>query len=199
MNNTLTTLRAALELLEAQWRCSRLWSMEESQDCSETLRTLIASMEAQPEHVKFPQFLTDVVTAAGLLAHGKQDKGLAARISSYAYELRTHPAQPSEPKSESAHDDLTIAYMSGFHDGKKAKAEPVQEPVAWMCPITESLGWRPPVDFTYAWEPLYAAPQARKPLASHLIAELWADDIHGSFLDFARAIEKAHRIEGGAA
>jgi hypothetical protein len=47
MSDQLTTLRAALELLDAQWQCSRLWSMEEAQDCSETLRDLIASMEAQ--------------------------------------------------------------------------------------------------------------------------------------------------------
>jgi len=33
------------------------------------------------------QFLTDVVTAAGLLSHGKTDKGLAQRISSDAYKI----------------------------------------------------------------------------------------------------------------
>lgn len=35
------------------------------------------------------QFLTDVVTAAGLLSHGKTDKALAKRISDRAYEIRT--------------------------------------------------------------------------------------------------------------
>jgi hypothetical protein len=34
------------------------------------------------------QFLTDVVTAAGLLSHGKRDKGLARRISDRADEIR---------------------------------------------------------------------------------------------------------------
>ena len=33
-------------------------------------------------------FLTDVVTAAGLLCHGKRDKGLAKRISEHAYKVR---------------------------------------------------------------------------------------------------------------
>lgn len=35
-----------------------------------------------------PQFLTDVTTAAGLLEHGKRDKGLAKRIADRAHALR---------------------------------------------------------------------------------------------------------------
>ena len=42
---------------------------------------------------KFSQFLTDVVTAAGLLSHGKTDKALALRISEFAFNLRTAPPQ----------------------------------------------------------------------------------------------------------
>ncbi|QHJ79792.1 MAG: hypothetical protein [Caudoviricetes sp.] len=37
---------------------------------------------------EFSQFLTDVLTAAGLVAHGRQDKGLAARLSSAVVALR---------------------------------------------------------------------------------------------------------------
>jgi len=60
MADTLKTLRAALELLDAQWQCSRLWSMEEAQDSPKTLRTLLASMEAQPSEPKAePARLTD--------------------------------------------------------------------------------------------------------------------------------------------
>jgi len=44
----------------------------------------------------------------------------------------------TQPKSEPAHDDLTIAYMSGFHDGKTAKAGPVQEPT-WLLETTKAL------------------------------------------------------------
>ncbi|WP_243772096.1 hypothetical protein [Burkholderia anthina] len=36
------------------------------------------------------QFLTDVVTAASLLSHGRTDKKLAMRVAERAYELRTH-------------------------------------------------------------------------------------------------------------
>ena len=33
-------------------------------------------------------------------------------------------------------DALTIAYQSGYYDGKKA-AQPAQEPVAWMYPAAQ--------------------------------------------------------------
>ncbi|HWW69681.1 MAG TPA: hypothetical protein VN089_07065 [Duganella sp.] len=41
--------------------------------------------------VEMSQFLTDVTTAAGLLSHGRQDKGLADRIGRAAFSLRTAP------------------------------------------------------------------------------------------------------------
>jgi hypothetical protein len=34
-------------------------------------------------------------------------------------------------------DTLTIAYQSGYYDGKKA-AQPAQEPVAWLCKADEN-------------------------------------------------------------
>ena len=34
-------------------------------------------------------------------------------------------------------DALTIAYQSGYYDGKKA-AQPAQEPVAWLCSPDEN-------------------------------------------------------------
>jgi hypothetical protein len=41
-------------------------------------------------------------------------------------------AQPAQPQQDES-DLLTIAYQSGFYDGKKATlAQPAQEPVAWM-------------------------------------------------------------------
>ncbi len=39
-------------------------------------------------NVELSRFLTDVMTAAGLLAHGKQDKGLAKNLSAFVVELR---------------------------------------------------------------------------------------------------------------
>ena len=51
---------------------------------------------SQQEPVAFSQFLSDVVTAAGLLSHGKTDKSLAARISEFAFRLRTSPQTAQE-------------------------------------------------------------------------------------------------------
>lgn len=44
--------------------------------------------EAKTVDVETAQFLTDVETAAGLLFHGKRDKGLAQRISDGQARLR---------------------------------------------------------------------------------------------------------------
>lgn len=48
-------------------------------------------------------FLTDVVTAAGLLAHGKRDKGLADRIGKFAFAAMLAAAPtPAEPPADVA-------------------------------------------------------------------------------------------------
>ena len=66
------------------------------------------------------QFLTDVVTAAGLLAHGRTDKGLAKRISEQAYGLLVEPvvevvyqATPIEIEYELWQDDMPVARAMG--------------------------------------------------------------------------------------
>jgi len=130
----------------------------------------------------------------------------------------------SEPKSEPAHDDLTIAYMSGFHDGKKAKAEPVREPVKFLADGTRfkvTLTQRDckltnlPRELGGRWVAmvaaendchLAAAPQARKPLTKHEIhmaLDKAGIETKGMTVNheisIARAIEQAHGIEGGAA
>jgi hypothetical protein len=57
------------------------------------------------EMVKFSQFLTDVVTAAGLLSHGKTDKALALRLSEFAFNLRTAPPQRKPLTEEEIADE----------------------------------------------------------------------------------------------
>ena len=42
-------------------------------------------------------FLTDVITSAGLLAHGKRDKGLASRIGKFAFDAMLSAQQPEPP------------------------------------------------------------------------------------------------------
>ena len=50
------------------------------------LRAELAAIKAhEPVAIEFRQFMTDVVTGAGLLSCGKQSKGLAAELSANAY------------------------------------------------------------------------------------------------------------------
>ena len=58
------------------------------------------------------QFLTDVMTSAGLLMHGRTDKKLAQRIADgsarWRTELYTHPEQPVQKVSESWTDIVAV-------------------------------------------------------------------------------------------
>ena len=62
-------------------------------------------------------------------------------------------------------DDLTIAYMSGFHDGKNKNApqpKPKQEPVAWMREdedCTDCIVWEQTEEHRI---PLYTTPPKRE-------------------------------------
>lgn len=47
-------------------------------------------------------FLTDVITAAGLLEHGKRDKGLASRIGKFAFDAMLATQQPEPTANELA-------------------------------------------------------------------------------------------------
>lgn len=65
-------------------------------------RTALAQ---QGDPVAYSQFLTDVVTAAGLLEHGRRDKGLAQRIADYAFSARSNlytaaPAPQAQPMTD---------------------------------------------------------------------------------------------------
>ena len=68
-------------------------------------------------------------------------------------------------QSDQESDDLTIAYMSGFHDGKNKNApqpKPKQEPVAWMREdedCTDCIVWEQTEEHTI---PLYTTPPKRE-------------------------------------
>lgn len=71
--------------------------------------------------IEYSQFITDVITAAGLLYHGKTDKGLAERISCYAFNLMTSKTrQPSEqPAIDPIYDDnLSLNGEAGGRAGE---------------------------------------------------------------------------------
>ena len=79
---------------------------------------------AQQEQVAFSRFLSDVVTAAGLLSHGKTDKSLAARISEFAFRLRTSPpASKPLPFNKEDMEGLDVNQRLGFKLGWKSAEE----------------------------------------------------------------------------
>jgi len=113
----------------------------------------------------------------------------------------------AQPEQES--DDLTIAYMSGFHDGKNKYApQPEQEPVAmrydfdgygWLY-IDNGSGsnWKEKIKNA---EPLYTTPPQRKPLTDEqiekiIVANLETWNSKSAMASFVRAIESAHGIKG---
>ena len=51
-----------------------------------------------PDWLETTRFLTDVTTAAGLLEHGRRDKGLARRIGDFVYKYRMLAAAPAAPE-----------------------------------------------------------------------------------------------------
>ena len=73
------------------------------------------------------QFLTDVLTAAGLLSHGKKDAGLATRIADESCRIRqqlfTQPEQPTDlVQDASPHpDDIAVDIFAAAMKAKMAK------------------------------------------------------------------------------
>lgn len=66
-------------------------------------------------------FLTDVITAAGLLEHGKRDKGLASRVGKFAFDaMRAAQAEP-----ESHPDDIAVDKFAAAMKAKMAKSRAV--------------------------------------------------------------------------
>lgn len=74
-------------------------SHEEKQAAERARRELWDKLNGSPYDPPAPQqtdvlkrqFLSDVITAAGLLSHGKTDKALAKRIAEYAFSAMTQP------------------------------------------------------------------------------------------------------------
>jgi hypothetical protein len=93
---------------------------------------------------------------------------------------------------------------------RQALAEPEQEPVAWRYKFARGVRWDFAESDPAEWrdldvtaEPLYTHPSQRKPLTDEeieLLAVKHAPPIdpafaqHDDFIEFARAIERAHGI-----
>jgi len=189
MNNTLTTLRAALSALELGYYyvaegAPHLQVMT-AMDAKQNLRTLIASMEAQEPRDSDDSLLLCASDLQHSAIYDNQAE-MQACLRAVADRIKSLAAQPSEPKAEPAHDDLTIAYMSGFHDGKKAKAEPVQEPLT--------------VESAHAMGAKGAAPTEAERLLfeAWMRGHCWALDGDWNGSQYVHAHEKTGFVHGGA-
>jgi hypothetical protein len=110
---------------------------------------------------------------------------------------------PNEKKEqpEQEPDDLTIAYMAGFYDGKNTPhPKPEQEPVANGIIRTLVSIDKDGIE-TWKHEPFYTAPPKREwvGLTDAEIADIanlcrWSNTYHA---DFARAIEAKLREKNG--
>ena len=115
--------------------------------------------------------------------------------------LKAALEQPEQqaPFSPEAINTTQTAWRMGY---EAAKAEQQAEPVAWMYDCGNGgRMYAEELDSVPGWMPLYTTPPQRKPLTDEEIHNL--DPFpHKLFdqerLDFARAIEAAHGIEGEA-
>ena len=91
--------------------------------------------------------------------------------------------------------NYAMGYAEGFNDACKPKAQPEQEPVAWMdedgdvlsASIVDGKGLRN--------IPLYTSPPQRQPLTNEELAGIYMTTTGLDFYrNFARAIEAAHGI-----
>lgn len=76
-----------------------------------------------PDWLETTRFLTDVTTAAGLLEHGRRDKGLARRIGDFANKYRMLAAAPaardqSEQNLEMVRDAERYRWLRSYNTAK---------------------------------------------------------------------------------
>jgi hypothetical protein len=202
---TITKLKAALDLVDAQWKCSRLWSMEEAQDVAEGLLSVIAEMEsAEPvghvytiagvQHVT----MTEPVEDGPLFAQPKSEPDAVAwAISRWIAEVANRPLKNVHRRSL---DDTWRQVIRHF-GGDDTKILPLKRHDDLVADDIQNSRANDAIAQPKA-EPA-AAPQA-KPLTDEQI-----DDLAGAAFDdhawrgttilnreVARAVERAHGIGG---
>ena len=86
----LTAMEALLQELIDEPQAQAVQSDQSEQH----LEMVNAPAPSVPDGLETTRFLTDVTTAAGLLGHGRRDKGLAQRIGDFAHKYRMLAAAP---------------------------------------------------------------------------------------------------------
>lgn len=99
-------LRALMHKTQAE--ADSAWNRRAPADASKTA-TLPAGME-----IEFKQFLSDAITAAGLVTHGKRCKALGSRLGEMAFRLLTAP-QPPALKPQTDEHETALSLLCGLH------------------------------------------------------------------------------------
>jgi hypothetical protein len=107
------TLERAIAYLEAP--PAKLWPAGTLHKIAASLRAALAAQPAEPVAIEELQFLTDVVTAAGLLYHGKTSKALAERISEFAMSKRGRLHAPAPAAVPPGYVLVPLAFVQGFN------------------------------------------------------------------------------------
>ena len=135
MSKQIEAMKLALEALERLdgWIALRhgLGLTPQEKEIVTALREALAEQPSQQEPVAFSQFLSDVVTAAGLLSHGKTDKALAARISEFAFRLRLSPQPPAQPAPRQPLTDEMVTAAARALNKRQAEACGVDKNDHW--------------------------------------------------------------------
>lgn len=127
-------MKLALEAMQ-KWA----WPLNSQElEAIAALRQALEQPEQEP--VVLNQFLSDVMTAAGLVRHGKQCKALATRLRVEV--MRLHAAPPKQQEQEPFgyfHYDLGLELWqeTGTGDGKPLYAAPPKQP--WVGLTDEEI------------------------------------------------------------
>ena len=177
------------------------------------LRQAIAEAEKQePVACPFPcgwKRLFEIIVADGAFLARSLEEGEAItehqrevvmQMIGYAKDMALHgmkAIREALAQSNQESDDLTIAYMSGFHDGKNKYApQPEQEPVAWRSwndkdkfgfwdTKAEAESW---CDLDFDSEPLYTSPPQPKPLTDEQLIAAYESEQQGRYGDHIRSL-----------
>ncbi|CAB4150728.1 hypothetical protein UFOVP577_28 [uncultured Caudovirales phage] len=214
-------LKLALEALDCI--CSPLHVREITKvgNAMKAIKEALAQPDQEPVACPFPcgwKRLFEIIVADGAFLARSLEEGEAItehqrevvmQMIGYAKDMALHgmkAIREALAQSDQESDDLTIAYMAGFYDGKNKDApQPEQEPVAWGgdC-VLGHCGSPAGCEGSNCCRANYTTPPQRKPLTDEQIFDL--SEPFGAFqygdaqghkrLEFARAIEAAHGIKG---
>ena len=81
-----------------------------------------------PDWLETTRFLTDVTTAAGLLGHGRRDKGLARRIGDFAHKYRMLAAAPAAQEPDQSEQHLEMVNPPAHHRSRRPQPGQSQRP-----------------------------------------------------------------------